>query len=94
MSIPITLLPPITQPGGTSQTSLPNNFGAMLGQAIQGLQAGQANANATIQQAMIGNVSVTQAMVAMTAAQSQLDVATAIQSQAVSVYQNIMNMPI
>jgi flagellar hook-basal body complex protein FliE len=65
-----------------------------VGQAIQGLQQGQSNADTTIQQAMVGNVSVTQAMVAMTQAQSQLDIATAIQNQAVSAYQSIMNMPL
>lgn len=94
-TVPITLLPPITLSGGTSQSaSLPSNFGSMLGQAITGLQAGQANANQTIQEAMAGQVSVTQAMVAMTMAQSQLDVATSVQSQAISAYQNIMNMPL
>lgn len=92
--LPITLLPPISSSGGTSQTSLPSNFGALVGQAIQGLQSGQDQANQTIQQAMAGNVSVTQAMVAMTEAQSQLDIATAVQNQAVSAYQNIMNMPL
>lgn len=95
MSVPlITLLPPVTPTGGVNQTSLPSNFGNLLGHAVQSLQAGQVSANATIQQAMIGNVSVTQAMVAMTQAQSQLDIATAIQSQAISAYQSIMNMPL
>lgn len=94
-TVPITLLPPITLAGGTSQSSsLSSNFGSMLGQAITGLQAGQANANQTIQEAMSGQVSVTQAMVAMTMAQSQLDVATSVQNQAISAYQNIMNMPL
>lgn len=94
-TIPITLLPPVTLGGNqTQQSSLPSSFGAMLGQAIQGLQQGQDTANQTIQQAMVGNVSVTQAMVAMTTAQSQLDIATAIQNQAVSAYQSIMNMPL
>ncbi len=93
-TLPITLLPPVTLSHGANQSSLPNNFGALVGQAIQGLEQGQTNANATIRQAMVGNVSVTQAMVAMTQAQSQLDVATAMQSQAVTAYQNIMNMPI
>ena len=92
--LPITLLPPVTISGGASQTSLSNSFGALLGQAITGLEQGQATANTTIQQAMVGNVSVTQAMVAMTQAQSQLDIATAVQSQAVSAYQSIMNMPL
>ncbi|MCL5116101.1 MAG: flagellar hook-basal body complex protein FliE [Firmicutes bacterium] len=94
-TIPITLLPPVTLGGNqTQQSSLPSSFGAMLGQAIQGLQQGQDTANQTIQQAMVGNVSVTQAMVAMTTAQSQLDIATSIQNQAVSAYQSIMNMPL
>ena len=94
-TLPITLLPPVTLSGGASQSaSLPSNFGAMVGQAITGLQAGQANANQTIQEAMAGQVSVTQAMVAMTMAQSQLDVATAVQNQAISAYQSVMNMPL
>lgn len=94
MSVPITLLPPVTLSGSAAKTSLSSNFGALLGQAVAGLQNGQTTASETIQQAMAGNVSVTQAMVAMTQAQSQLDIATAVQNQAVSAYQNIMNMPL
>jgi flagellar hook-basal body complex protein FliE len=93
-SLPITLLSPVTVTSNPATTSLPVNFGALLGQAVQGLQNGQATADSTIQQAMTGHVSVTQAMVAMTAAQMQLDVATAVQSQAVSAYQTVMNMPL
>ena len=53
-TIPITLLPPVTLGGNqTQQSSLPSSFGAMLGQAIQGLQQGQDTANQTIQQAMV-----------------------------------------
>ncbi|PSR23339.1 MAG: flagellar hook-basal body complex protein FliE [Sulfobacillus acidophilus] len=94
-TLPITLLPPVTLSGSEAQQQgLSSNFGALLGQAITGLTQGQANADQTIQQALVGNVSVTQAMIAMTQAQSQLDVATAIQNQAVSAYQTIMNMPL
>jgi flagellar hook-basal body complex protein FliE len=94
-TLPISLLPPITMSGGTTQSaSLPGNFGALVGQAITSLQTGQANANQTIQEAMAGHVSVTQAMVAMTMAQSQLDVAVSVQNQAISAYQSIMNMPL
>jgi len=93
-AIPITLLPSVTLGQSAHETSLPSNFGSLLGQAISGLQQGQTNANQTIQQAMAGNVSVTQAMVAMTTAQSQLDIATSVQNQAMSAYQNIMNMQI
>ncbi len=95
-ALPITLLPPVALSGSGPATpaSLPSNFGSLLGQAISGLQQGQFNANETIQQAMVGNVSVTQAMVAMTKAQSQLDIATAVQNQAISAYQSIMNMPL
>lgn len=92
--VQLTLLPPITAGAAANQSSQSGNFGALLGQAISGLQTGQVTANQTIQQAMVGNVSVTQAMVAMARAQSQLDIATSVQGQAVSAYQSIMNMPI
>lgn len=96
MAVPgITLLPPVTLGGGQAQkTSLSSNFGSLLGQAVHGLEKSQTSANQTIQQAMTGNVSVTQAMVAMTQAQSALDVATSVQNQAISAYQNIINMPL
>lgn len=95
MAVPITPLPSITLGGEQAQkTSLSSNFGSLLGQAVQGLEKGQTSANETIQQAMTGNVSVTQAMVAMTQAQSALDVATSVQNQAISAYQNIINMPL
>lgn len=95
-TLPLSLLPAVKLGGGpsASATSVPGNFGAMLGQALNGLQQGQSSANQTIQQAMVGNVSVTQAMVAMTQAQSALDVATSVQNQAVSAYQSIINMPL
>ncbi|MCY0864315.1 MAG: flagellar hook-basal body complex protein FliE [Sulfobacillus sp.] len=88
-------LTPVTLNGGsTAASTVPMNFGALLGHAVNSLSQSQTQANQAIQAAMTGQISVTQAMVAMVTAQSQLDVATAVQNQAITAYQNIMNMPL
>lgn len=93
-TIPLNLLSPVSLSNPVSHANLPSNFGQLIGQALNGLQNSQTQANSTIQQAMTGQVSVTQAMVAMTQAQSTLDIATSVQNQAISAYQSIMNMPL
>jgi len=88
-------LTPVTLNGGsTAASTVPMNFGTLLGHAVNSLSQSQTQANQAIQAAMTGQISVTQAMVAMVTAQSQLDVATAVQNQAITAYQNIMNMPL
>jgi len=70
------------------------DFGAMLGQALQGaLQTGQA-AEQQAARAVAGQADLTQVVQAVSRAELTLQTATAIRDRVVQAYQDIMKMPI
>ena len=92
-------LPGVTDPGSTTGATAAagasggTGFGQMLGQAVNGLQAAQANADRLAVSAATGDLTnVHDYMIAATEASLATELTVAVRNKAVDAFNQIMNM--
>lgn len=83
-----------TASGSTETSGTDGDFGAALGQALQGVVQAGKNADVQSVKALSGGGNLTEVALAVSHAQLALQGAVAIRDKVVQAYQDIMRMPI
>jgi flagellar hook-basal body complex protein FliE len=80
--------------GGASGTASIGDFGSLVGRLVEGLEQGEAEANAAVDAMVNKTGDVHDAMIALQRSELSLQLVVQVRNKLVQAYQDIMRMPI